>query len=200
MLGAAAVTGFSAAAAEPATTAIRTVSPVTAAGQLAAGFTITHRYTDANCQSGSPTTGRSYACFAPTSPEGVFDSCWVESDTSFAICLVKPWQHKVARLHVTRGYDDSHGFLTVHQPWGVRLGQHTRCLVILAPVNSAQGRPINYACNKKIVLAGSIDRGSATWRIRAYRRVHRKRHPVHYRPMGRQPIAIAWSGKPSQHD
>jgi hypothetical protein len=187
--------------AKPAATIRRPVSPLDSANQLDAGYQVGHRYGDANCESGSPTTGTSYSCFASGSPDGVFDSCWVRADTSFAICVVKPWMHKVVQLHVSRGYDDANGFLHVQRPWGIRLGQDTRCLVILGPVHSTGGHTITYYCNHRTVLAGSVQRRSPTWRVRAYRRRrHHKRHQSPYKSLGWQPVAIAWSGKPSQRD
>jgi hypothetical protein len=187
-------------AAKPAATIRREVDPLDSAHHLVAPYRIKHRYADASCQRGSATTGTTYTCFAATSPEGEFDSCWVQANTRFVICVVKPWRHKVAQLHVTRGYDDRNGFTHVHQPWGLRLGRATRCLVILAPVNSAQGHSIRYGCNHKTVLAGPVQRQSVTWRIRAYRATHHHDHVVDYKPLGWQPVAVAWSGLPSQAD
>lgn len=179
-------------------TDVRTVGPLDADNRLAHGYRIAHRYGNANCESGSPTVGKAYQCFTPDAPQGIFNSCWVQADKSFVVCLVRPWQLKVARLHVTRGYGDSSGFLHVHEPWGVRLARGERCLVILGPVHSAGGRRINYSCRHKIVLAGQIHRHAATWRARAYRTVHHGNHVVTYRSLGTLPLSVAWSGKPSQ--
>jgi hypothetical protein len=200
----AASTGVSAAGtARPAASAptdVRTVGPLDPTNRLAHGYRITHRYGDANCEIGSPTVGKAYQCFTPQASQGIFDSCWVQAHKAFVVCLVKPWQHKVARLHVTRGYGDSGGFLTVHEPWGVRLAGGPRCLVILGPVHSAGGRRVNYGCSHKVVLAGKILRHGATWRARAYRTVHHGGHVVTYRSLGALPLSVAWSGKPSQKD
>jgi hypothetical protein len=181
-------------------TDVRTVSPLDTSNRLAPGYRITRRYTDANCEIGSPTVGKAYQCFTPQAPQGIFDACWVQADKKFVVCLVRPWQHNVARLHVTRGYGDSGGFLTVHEPWGVRLASGPRCLVILGPVHSAGGRRITYGCSHKIVLAGHILHHSSTWRARAYRTVHHGGHVVTYRSLGTLPLSVALSGKPSQKD
>jgi hypothetical protein len=181
-----------------ASTDVRAVSPMDSQDHVAAGFRISHRYGDANCESGSPTVGKAYQCFTPQSPQGIFDSCWIQSDKSFVVCLVKPWLHKVERLHVTRGYGDSAGFLTVHRPWGVRLRTGPRCLVILGAVHSTRGQRIDYDCNHRIVLAGPIRHHGTTWHARAYRKVHHGGHRITYTSLGSQPLSVAWSGKPSQ--
>jgi hypothetical protein len=106
--------------------------------------------------------------------------------------------HRVERLHVTRGYGDSTGFLTVHRPWGVRLRSGPKCLLILGPVHSTRGHRINYGCNHRTVLAGPIRHHAAVWRARAYRKVHHGDHRITYTALGVQPLSIAWSGKPSQ--
>jgi len=184
-------------AAAPAPTSIRPTSPLDAHNRLAAGFTIQHRYGDANCESGSPTTGTAYQCFSPQSAQGIFNSCWVQAQRKYVICLVKPWMRKVVRLHVTRGFGDSNGFLHAHTPWGLRIGQHTRCLVDLGSVHSAQGHAITYTCNKRVVLAGPVRRGSAVWRIRSYRKIHHKGHSATYRSLGIQPATFFHTGTTS---
>jgi hypothetical protein len=180
------------------TTDVVHLSPVDAQGALAPGFTIRHRFGDANCSSGSPTVGKAYECFTPQSGQGVFDSCWVQADHHFVLCLVEPWQHKVARLHVTRGYGKGPGFHQVHLPWGVRIGNRIHCGVILAPTDTTRGHYVDYSCNHKEVLAGPINRHGATWRAHAYRKVHHGGHRLAYKSLGVRPIATAWFGKASQ--
>jgi hypothetical protein len=186
---------FATAPSAPATT-VDHLSPVDAQGALAPGFTIRHRFGDANCESGSPTVGRAYECFTPQSGQGVFNSCWVQADHHFVLCLVEPWLHRVARLHVTRGYGKGPGFHRVHLPWGVRIGNRIRCQVILAPTDTTRGRRVDYSCNHKEVLAGRINRGT-TWHAHVYRRVHHGGHHLTYKSLGVHPIAVAWFGKPS---
>lgn len=186
------------ASAAPATSVVH-LRPVDAQGRLTTGFTVGHQFTDANCQSGSPTVGNAYECVTPQSGQGVYHSCWVQTDHSYVVCLVKPWQHRVVRLHVTRGYDDSTGFETVHRPWGLQLGATLRCLVILGPTDTTRGRTVRYACNHKTVLAGPIHRGS-TWHAHAYRKIHHGGHHLTYRSRRIMPIATAWFGKSSPRD
>jgi hypothetical protein len=187
---------FATAPSAPATSVVH-LSPVDAQGALAPGFTIRHRFGDANCESGSPTVGKAYECFTPQSGQGVFDSCWVQADHHFVLCLVEPWLHRVARLHVTRGYGKGPGFHRVHLPWGVRIGHRIRCQVILAPTDTTRGHRVDYGCNHKEVLAGRIHRGT-TWQAHAYRKVHHGGHHLTYKSLGVHPIAVAWFGKPSQ--
>jgi hypothetical protein len=184
--------------APPAPTAVRMVSPLDGQGHLAPTYQNRHHYGDANCESGSPTTGKAYECSTPEAPQGIFESCWVEANPALVACLVKPWMHDVVQLRVSRGFDNSAGFSTVHRPWGVRLGPATRCLVVLGSVHSAAGHPITYRCNHKTVLTGAIDRRAATWRVRAYRRIAHKGKPLRFQPLGREALAVAWFGKPSQ--
>jgi len=181
----------------PATSVVR-LSPVDAQGALATGFTIHHRFSNANCESGSPTVGKAYECFTPQSGQGVYHSCWVQTDHHFVICLVEPWQHKVDRLHVTRGYGKGPGFHRIHLPWGVRIGNRIRCLVIVDPTDTTRGHRVDYGCNHKDVLAGPIRRRGATWHAHVYRRVHHGGNRLTYKSLGVKPIAVAWFGKPSQ--
>lgn len=181
----------------PAATTITSVGPVNAARQLAPGYEIRRRYGDASCERGSPTVGAAYSCFTPRSSAGVYDACWVQADKTHVLCMTKPWVPVVARLHVTGGYDDSSRFTTVKRPWGLRLRDGKRCLVILGPVHVTQGRTVRYRCSHRVVLAGSIDRRPKTWTINGYRKVHGR---YAYRRLGAQPIAVAWKGKPSSTD
>jgi hypothetical protein len=178
-------------------TSVRAISPLDSQGRLAPAYRIRHRYGNANCESGSPTVGKAYQCFTPQAPQGIFDSCWVQATPGLVVCLIKPWMHDAVQLHVTRGFDNTPGFLHVHTPWGLRIATNARCLVDLGSVHSADGHPITYRCNHKIVLTGTIDRKSKAWRIQAYRRIAHKGKPLRFESLGREPIAVAWSGKPS---
>jgi hypothetical protein len=180
-------------------TKVEAVSPVDN-GHLAAGYTIAHHYGNANCASGSPTTGTAYQCFTPASRVGIYNSCWVQSDHSYVVCLLAPWQRKATRLKVTRGYGDSSGFQAVHKPWGVRLGTDVRCLVILGPVHSIHGKPRTYLCNHKTVIAGKVEHHGARWTADVYRKVHHDGRRASYRSLGTQTAAIVWFGQPSLKD
>jgi hypothetical protein len=179
-------------------TSVRTISPLDPQGHPAPAYRVTHRYGNANCESGSPATGTAYECFTPEAPQGIFEACWVDANPAFVTCLDKPWQRDVVRLRVTRDYDNTAGFPRVHRPWGVRLGSDTRCLVDLGSVHSADGHPISYRCNHKTILTGPVDRHGHTWRVTAYRRIAHKGHPLRFRSLGREPVAVAWLGKPSR--
>jgi hypothetical protein len=181
-------------------TSVRAITPVDGTGGLAAGYVIAHRYGNANCESGSPTVGKAYQCFTPASPVGIYDACWVQANHHFVLCLVKPWQRKVARLHVTRGYGDSSGFLTVHKPWGVRTGSRVRCLIILGPVHTIHGKPRTYLCNKKIVLAGKVTHHGDVWTAHEYRKVRHRGRPTSYPSLGKHTAAVVWFGQPSVKD
>jgi hypothetical protein len=179
-------------------TTVRHVSPLEHSGHLAPGYTVTHHYPDASCVSGSPTTGTAYECFSAGSPEGVFDTCWVQANVAYVTCLANPWTHTAVRLHVTGGYDDRGGFPHVAAPWGVRLGRSIRCLIDLGSVKSAGGHPITYHCTRHIVLTDQVTRTAATWRAHAYRRVAHKGRGSTFTPLGRQPVAVGWRGRASR--
>jgi hypothetical protein len=181
-----------------AATAVRTIDPLDRAGHLTARYTVDHHYPDANCVAGSPTTGTAYECFAAQSPQGVFDTCWVQASPGYVTCLPNPWTTHAVRLHVTGGYDDGSGFRRVAAPWGVRLKRSIRCLVDLGSVKSADGHPITYRCTRHIVLTGAVMRSAATWRVRAYRRVAHRGHATTFTALGHQPVSVGWRGRASR--
>jgi hypothetical protein len=181
-------------------TKVTAVSPVDSTGKLAPGYQVAHRYSDANCASGSPMTGSSYQCFTPASRAEIYNSCWVATPRKYVDCLVAPWQRKVVRLKVTRDYGDSGGFRKVHKPWGVRLGADTRCLVILGPVHGIHGKPRTYLCNHKLVIAGKVTHHGSHWTANVYRKVRRNGHHLHYTSLGKQAPAVVWFGQPSLKD
>lgn len=177
-------------------TTVTHVSPLDADDQLAPGYRIQHRYGDASCESGSPTIGHAYQCFTPQAPVGIYDACWVQANPHYVVCLTKPWLRTTDRLHVSRGYGDAPGFSTAHKPWGVQLDARTRCLRILGPVHTINGKPRTYDCNHRKYLAGRVRHQAATWRAHVYRRSPSDR----YTSLGVQPVSIAWFGKPSRKD
>lgn len=181
-------------------TTVHAVRPVDGSGALAAGFTIHRRYGDASCESGSPTVGKAYQCFTPRSPDAIYNACWVQADRHFVLCLVKPWEHRIVRLHVTRGFGDSSGFLTVKRPWGLRLANGNRCLVILGPVHVVHGHQVNYYCNHKVAIAGAINERHKVWTVNVFRKVNHRGRPTEFRRVGRQQVDVAWNGAPSLHD
>jgi hypothetical protein len=77
------------------------------------------------------------------------------------------------------------------------LGATTRCLIVLGPVQHIHGRPRTYLCNHHVAIAGKV-RGPG-WRVRAYRRVHR-RGTTRYASLGVTTAAVVWSGAASRHD
>jgi hypothetical protein len=181
-------------------TDVRLLTPLDTAGNLATGYTITKHYTAANCVSGSPTTGVTYECVTPQSAQGVYEGCWVTAQTSYVVCLTKPWSHDVTRLHVTRGYDNTDGFTHHARPWGVRLVSGQRCLLDLDATSTTNGHANTYFCNQRTVLVESVDRTHPVWRARAYRRLDPRHGHARVRPLGWQPIAVAWRTKLSAPD
>lgn len=180
-----------------ASTGVVAVSPVGDNGALRPGLHVTRQIGGATCQAGSMLTGTAYRCFTPRSRQSIFDPCWATSDADYVICQAKPWTHKVVRLHVTGGYEDSDGFHHVGKPWGVGLASGYPCLRDVAATTAIDGHPVTYSCRHRIVLTGTIDRGDSTWRARAYRYVGPRTHR-HWRPLGRQRITTAWKGAPSR--
>lgn len=166
-------------------TQVRHVRPVTATGELRAGYTITHRHGGARCATGSETTGNAYRCFA----DFIYDPCWVTANTSFVICLERPYSHRVARLRV-RKYDNTGGLGSPSRlPWGVQVGLH-RATLIEGASGIVAGKRINYALKGlSVVLIGRVDKTHPIWRAREARRTN-----GHYRVIGWVDLRTAWVG------
>lgn len=171
-------------------TVVSRVRPVTATGALRSGYTVTHRLTGASCQSGSEATGNAYRCFAGNA---VIDPCWVTSNTAFVDCLAAPYSHKVTRLHVTKGYDNTGGFGSpASLPWGLQVGGK-RMVLLQGATSTVNGMRINYEVHGfSVVLVGPVDKSSSPWTIRKGKRTHGV-----YRIVGRVDIATAWFGQRS---
>jgi hypothetical protein len=182
-------------------TVVRYVSPVDADGVLKRRYDVTRHYGDARCQSGSAMTGTAYRCYTSRSPQGVYDPCWVTSNSERVICLDVPWRrHKVTRLSVTSGYDDADGFHHQRWPWGLQVGHHRRCLLHPSAVEYAHGRPVHYYCNKHVALAGRLGRNGARWRMRAYRNTTPHGIQATYVAIGWVQVRTAWYGERSRTD
>jgi hypothetical protein len=169
------------------------VRPVDKTGPLRLGYTIVSRRGHAHCVLGSEATGTAYRCFAGNS---ILDPCWVQAGSarSHVICLGVPWSHNVARVHVTKGYDNSAMTTPASEPWGIRLANGTRCALIQGASGEFKGRRISYFCShSKTVLTGNPNRSRPVWRIHTARST---KHG-HFVRTGRKRIAKAFFGRPS---
>lgn len=171
-------------------TVVSRVRPVTATGALRSGRTVTHRASHVSCQAGSEAVGDAYRCFGP---KFVYDPCWVTSNKAFVDCLAAPYSHKVTRLHVTKGYDNTGGFGSpATLPWGLQVGGK-RMVLLQGATGTVNGMRINYEVQGfSVVLVGPVDRSSSPWTIREGKRTHGV-----YKIVGRVDIATAWFGQRS---
>jgi hypothetical protein len=153
-----------AAAAGTESTARVQVRPVDAAGQLRAGYHVTHRHGRAHCLLGAIAVGTAYRCFAGN--DHIYDPCWLQADAAHVVCLAAPWRHGVVRLHVTRGFDGRYGSAPV-RPWALRLTDGTGCVRVQGAAGVVGGRGISYTCRDgETVLLGEADTSDDVWRIR----------------------------------
>jgi hypothetical protein len=181
-------------------TTIIHVSPVDAAGDLQPSYTVAHHYSGARCQRRSATTGSAYRCFTAQAPDGVYDPCWVTQTNEHVVCLDRPWKHKVVRLAVTGGYDDSDAFRHQASPWSVQLASGRHCLFVPDSTHSINGRPVRYHCTRHVDLAGRFDRTRKQWRVRAYRDTTPHADDATYQWLGFARVVTAWFGQPSRPD
>jgi hypothetical protein len=189
------VPAASAASSRPAVlsrTTVLHVSPVTAGGQLRAGYTVTQHRSHAHCSTGSEATGNAYRCFAGN---GVFDPCWVTANKAFVDCLAAPYGHKVARLHVARPYDNAGGLGSAAAlPWGLQVRGGTRATLLQGATDVVHGKRINYSLKGfSRVLIGNVNKKHAIWRIQE---AHRS--AGHYHVTGWVELSKAWFGQRSR--
>jgi hypothetical protein len=173
-------------------TVVAQVRPVTAAGNLRPGYTVTSRHSRANCNFGSEATGDAYRCFTHNL---VIDPCWVTNQKHFVDCLPNAWSHKVARLHVTKGYDNT-GFDSepASYPWGVQRLNGVRCIWLQGASGTVHGKRISYGCTKKTYLIGNVDKKPALWRIKLVRSTS----GGHFKVVGWVKLEKAWFGRPTR--
>jgi hypothetical protein len=175
----------------PVRTLVRHVRPVTSTGALRAGYTITHRHGKASCQAGSEAIGNAYRCFAGNF---VYDPCWVAANPKYVICLGQPYSHRVARLRVSKGYENAGGLGSAGTlPWGVQVGS-TRATLLQGATGTVNGKRINYSIKGfSVVLIGNVNKKHAQWFIREARRTN-----GHYHVMGFVAVREAWFGERSR--
>jgi hypothetical protein len=185
-----------AAASTPGSTVVAHVRPVDRSGHLRPGYRVVQRLGKASCSFGSESTGTAYRCFAG---HFVVDPCWVAANRHYVDCLAEPWSHKVVRLHVTKGYDNT-GYTRKagrgSDPWGVQTVAGVRCGWLQGASGVVGKFRINYGCGKttKTVLIGDVDRAPALWTIRKAVNTG----SFHYQRDGRVALQKAWYGKPSR--
>jgi hypothetical protein len=173
-----------AAVAAPPTHVVR-VSPVDASGHLRAGYRVNDR-ARSTCQPGSEAVPSLYRCFGDDNL--IRDPCW-RTGARTAICLAAPWRHTVSRLTVHGGFGTPlPGGPSV--PWGVRLRDGERCLLLQGASELVHGKRVNYGCSRTSFLLGRPDRGHAAWRIQRARL-----HGGHFTAGTRATIATAYFGR-----
>jgi hypothetical protein len=149
--------------AAPHTRAVR-VSPVDASGHLRSGYRVAHR-ARAACQPGSEAVPGAYRCFG--NDNLIRDPCW-RASAHVAFCLAAPWQRRVTRLRVHGGFGAPLGG-RASLPWGVRLRDGERCVLMQGASDVIRGKRVNYGCSRTSFLIGRPDRGHAAWRIQRAR-------------------------------
>lgn len=173
-------------------TSVRTVSPLTDAGTLKAGYKITRREGHATCQSGSYMTGTADRCSTPTSGAVVLDPCWPTAQAKTFVCQPKPWKHGVVQLHTPAYGSGGPGRHRQHLPWGMRLGAKVHCLLDPGSVRRLFGHPLLFHCTRHRDVFGPLDRSGSHWKAHVYRTGARTRSG--YRSLGWQAVRIAWYG------
>lgn len=134
----------------PVTQIIR-VSPVTAAGKLAPGYTVSATYTGTSCLAGSDTGANAYRCFAGN---GVDDPCWLDTDDTTdhtVVCLFQPWAKTVVRI-TTPQFMGTFGSPAPQAVLALQLSDGERCGALQGAHDDFDGRFIDYACDKRAVL------------------------------------------------
>ena len=173
-------------------TAIVNLSPVTASGALATGYTVTKHLLRGHCETGTISTGNGYRCFAGKT---VLDPCWVTSSKKYVDCLAQPWAYDVVQLKVSKGYSNYGGVQAkADLPWGVQLAGGTRCLRIQGTPAFIDGQVQTYRCPRtRYVLTGNQYKSTKVWKIREAKKVAHG-----YKEIGKVRIATAWFGKKSR--
>jgi hypothetical protein len=151
-------------AAAAAPTRVVRVSPVDASGDLRPGYRVAH-HARAACQPGSEAVPSAYRCFGDDNL--IRDPCWRTSAHS-AVCLLAPWAHTVTRLRVHGGFGAPLTGLTA-VPWGLRLRNGERCLLLQGASEVVNGKRVSYACGRTSLLLGLPDRRRPAWRIQRAR-------------------------------
>lgn len=174
-------------------TVIVHIRPIDATGHLLPGYRITRRFPKGSCQYGSEAISQGYRCFAGNA---VLDPCWVTADRVHVDCLRDGWTHKVWRVHVTMGFDNSgfgYGYSRANDPWGLKRADGLRCVWVQGASGVVHGNRINYMCghSEHHVLVGEVDRDHQAWTIR---RAH-DTGGGHYVITGRARIVTAYRSK-----
>jgi len=174
------------------TTRVSYVRPVDSHGRLVARDRVSRQFKHAQCNFGSEATGDAYRCFAGNF---VLDPCWVTNVKSSVDCATSPWSRKVARLHVTKGYDNT-GFDQRHpfDPWAVKLVTGKRCVWLQGATGAVHGKRISYSCGGRNYLIGNVHKHPQPWRIQTARSTG----GGHFTAGPWVKIARAWYGKPSR--
>ncbi|HEY7078016.1 MAG TPA: hypothetical protein VH418_21710 [Solirubrobacteraceae bacterium] len=182
---AAALPATAALAAAP--TRVARVSPFTRSGQVRPGLRVVTTK-PGTCLPSSEAVPGAFRCFSDSN--AVLDPCW-KHGAHAVLCLPSPWARAATRMHV-RGRLGRPAKGTAALPWGLRLRDGERCLLLQGASDVLRGRRINYACTRTRFLAGRPDRRRAVWRIRGARMT-----PAgHFVAAGTARIAIVYFGRP----
>jgi len=147
-------------------TSVVHVSPLDADGHLRAGFNVIHQYGRTQCILGSFAVGDAYRCFAGN--DEIFDPCWVQNVIGpYVICAETPWTHKVIRLHVSKGFDESYRAKPSSYPWAMTLANGLRCVGLQGATGDVDGYGISYGCSDhQTVLLEEPKKTTEPWTIR----------------------------------
>lgn len=146
----------------PQATAFSRQSPVTAAGAISPGFTVTQTFASGNCEGGSE-VGQAYRCFTN---HYVLDPCYavadpVTGDGTGVVCPTSPFSSDLNEITSATGLSvlqpDS-----FDEPNGIVLAAGTHCTEAQGAHNAdTGGRIVDYYCddNSTVVLRGLHESG-----------------------------------------
>jgi hypothetical protein len=139
------------------------VRPTTAGGHKLPRYHVVRTLDGYDCEPGSEVVGGAYRCFGP---KYVVDPCWLENANRLqALCVLRPWERTVWRLHITHlGGHPGHGLNFV---WGMRLANWNRCLASQgAGPPPVHGRYVRWFCSHRTGVLQGLNRTHPTWQAR----------------------------------
>jgi hypothetical protein len=162
-------------------TRIHHVSPITRAGRLKTTYQVTEA-ARGYCWTTSFLNPQLYRCLQGNL---IQDPCWPKAGGGAVFCLVRPWSHRVTRLHLTKRLPaTARGRVGL---WGLTLASGLNCQVPGGTHDVWQGHDVNYYCPRDWVLLDEPDRSSPAWHILTARYLHR-----HYHGRGVRTLSDAW--------
>ena len=167
------------------------ISPVTREGHLSHGFHVTHRDGRATCWTQSIAVAHAFRCMNGRS--SILDPCWVQRVTGhWVICLEAPWERKVVRLHVTKGFAHLPRGERHPEPWAMTTMSGVHCVQSQGASDEVGKYGISYPCDRRRALLAEPDRRVQPWTMHQAKQAHN-----HWRLAGEVRIARAFYGRRS---